>query len=194
MRAFIGAIAAAVAMFVLGFVFYATPLAKIAYGNLDDAHAASVQQALAANLPHSGTFVVPDPGSSAQTVMYGKGPVALVHYNMSGFAPMDVGAMIAGFVHMVIVGLLMAFGLAILSRWVVALRDQVKLLVLAVLTGTVFMHLGDPIWFHQDWQHAIYVFFADSVELIVAGLIILKLLPLAAVHAASPRREEVKEG
>jgi hypothetical protein len=48
------------------------------------------------------------------------------------------------------------------------------------------MRLGEPIWYHHDWGHAIYVFVADSVSLIVAGLIILKLLPRFPVATAQP--------
>ena len=39
------------------------------------------------------------------------------------------------------------------------------------------MRLGEPIWYHHDWGNAIYLFIAESLSLIVAGLIILKLLP-----------------
>ena len=85
-RAAIGAVAAAVAMFILGFIFYATPLQKIAVASATDAQAAAVQQAMAANLPRTGTYFVPDAATAAQSTMYSQGPVATVHYNSGGFA------------------------------------------------------------------------------------------------------------
>ena len=54
-------------MFIIGFIFFATPLSRLAYGNIDNAQAATVQQALAANYPFAtiepniGIVPVPDP-------------------------------------------------------------------------------------------------------------------------------------
>lgn len=184
-RAVIGAVAAAIAMFILGFIFFASGLQKTVTGSLEDMPAAAVQQVLAANLPGSGTFVVPDPeASSSQTVMYGQGPVATIFYNTSGFPAMDSGALLAGFIQMLIVALLMAAALYLLSRHVASFADRVRMLVLAVLAAAIFMRLGDPIWHHHGWAYAIYLFVADTVSLTVAGLVILKLLP-GAVYRPS---------
>lgn len=81
----LGSFAAAVAMFITGFVFFATPLGMIAYTSADETQTAAVQAALAANLPKTGTYMVPDPSTQSGTTLYGKGPVAMVHYNSSGF-------------------------------------------------------------------------------------------------------------
>jgi hypothetical protein len=185
-RALIGALVAAVAMFIIGFIFFATPLAKLGTGSLDDGRAASVQQALAGNLPGTGTYSVPAAGTPQQTVMYGKGPVATIHYNTKGFPSADPAAMIGGFIHMFVVALLMAVGLFTISRYVPGFGEQMRLLVLGVLGATAFMRLGEPIWYHHDWAHAMYMFVADSVTLIVAGLIILKLLPRIAASRSAP--------
>lgn len=184
-RAAIGAVAAAVAMFILGFIFYATPLQKVAVASATDAQAAAVQQAMAANLPRTGTYFVPDAATAAQSTMYSQGPVATIHYNSRGFAVAAPDVMIAGFIHMLIVAGLMAAGLLILSRRVTAFDEQWKLLALGVLGATIFMRLGAPIWYHQDWTWAIYSFVADSISLIAAGFVILKLLPRQA-SAARP--------
>ena len=53
-----------------------------------DAQAAAVQQSLWPNLTQSAPapIVSPEPESSPpQTVMYGQGPIATIHYNTSGF-------------------------------------------------------------------------------------------------------------
>src|SRR3546814_17931951 len=93
-RAVIGAVAAAVAMFILGFVFFASGLQKTVTANPDDVPAAAVQQTLAANLPGSGVYFVPDPeASSTPTVMYGQGPIATIHYNISDFPAMGRGVL-----------------------------------------------------------------------------------------------------
>ena len=44
-RALIGGVAAAVAMFIIGFIFFATPLYKLGTGSLDNGQAAAVLHA-----------------------------------------------------------------------------------------------------------------------------------------------------
>ena len=55
-RVILGSIVAAIAMFIIGFIFFATPLNKLSYATLGNMEAASVQQSLAANLPKTGTY------------------------------------------------------------------------------------------------------------------------------------------
>lgn len=183
-RAVVGAVAGAVAMFIIGFIFFVTPLQKIAVGSLGDLQAASVQSALAAHLPGTGTYYVPSGDTRAQSEMYSRGPVATVHYNIHGFAPASSSAMIAGFVHMLIVALLMAAGLYLLSRHVVRFADQARILGLFIVAMVGYLRFGEPIWFHQAWGYAIYMFVAECVSLGVAGFIILKLLPKTSARAA----------
>jgi hypothetical protein len=184
-RALIGAVAAAVAMFVIGFIFFATPLHNLAVGKLDDTRAAAVQQSLNANVQRTGTYFVPDSDTPQQSVMYGTGGVATIHYNSGGFAASDTTSMAGGFVHMLIVTLLMAAGLLTLVSYVPDFAVQVKLLVLGSIGAAAFMRLGEPVWYHHDWGHAIYMFVADSISLIVAGIVILKLLPRASSAATA---------
>lgn len=180
-RALLGAAAAAVALFILGFLFFASGLQGIATGALDNAQAAAVQQSLAANLPYTGTFQVPSGNTPEQTVMYGQGPIATIHYNRSGFAIGDPSVLLGGFLHMLVIALLMAAGLGALSRFVPSFGERVRMLVLAVVGATAFIHLREPIWFHHDWGHFLYLFVADTVSLVLAGFVILKLLPRADV-------------
>lgn len=95
-RIIIGSAVSAIAMFILGFIFFATPLYRVAIGTLDDQQAATVQQALAANVPGTGTYHVPLPSNAQQTIMYGQGPIATVHYNEGGFAAADSATLISG--------------------------------------------------------------------------------------------------
>jgi hypothetical protein len=182
-RALIGAAVAAVVMFIIGFIFFATPLLKLGTGTLDNAQAAAVQQAMAANIPSTGTYYVPNADTPEQTVMYGRGPIAIIHYNSGGYSVTDPSIMVMGFVHMLIVTLLMAVGLFTVAQYVPSFGERVRLLVLGTVGAAVFMRLGEPIWYHYDWGYAIYAFVADSVSLIAAGLVILKLLPRGAAAA-----------
>ena len=125
-RVILGSLAAAVAMLVIGFIFFATPLARLGMGSLDDARAAAVQQALAANLPETGTYAVPGTDTQAQTNMYSQGPVATVHYNTGGFAAADptmfLGGLIFNFVVALLIGAALIGLLALLSTLLVSLQ------------------------------------------------------------------------
>jgi hypothetical protein len=187
-RAVIGAVLGAIAMFIIGFIFFATPLYKLAASNLDDNQAAAVQQVMAANVPRTGTYFVPEPVTSAQSVMYGRGPIATVHYNIRGFAAADPAVLVEGFIHMLIVALFSALALYWLARRITAFDEQIKITGLAIAAAAIFMRLGEPIWYHHDWAWAIYNFIADSISLGVAALIILKMLP--KVNGAANNREE----
>lgn len=184
-RALVGAVAAAVILFVMGFILFATPLHHIAVKSLPDPQAASVQTVLAQNMPETGTYAVPSARTADQTTLYGRGPVATVHYNVRGYPVGDGATMLKGLVHMLAVGLLMAIGLYHLSRHIGSFSERMRLLLLGVVGATLFVHLRDPIWFHHGWTYAIYLFLADTVSLALAGLAILKLLP-ATLHSAAP--------
>jgi hypothetical protein len=121
-RALIGAVAAAVAMFIVGFIFFATPINGIGMKSLPDPQAAAVQNALAQNLPETATYAVPSDATAGQTTLYGRGPIATIHYNTSGFAIGDPATMIGGFIHMLVVTLLMAVGLYTASRYIASAR------------------------------------------------------------------------
>ncbi|HJQ15765.1 MAG TPA: hypothetical protein VJ859_02085 [Allosphingosinicella sp.] len=177
LRALIGAVVAAVAMYIIGFLFFATPLAGLGTGRLDDNQAAAVQQALAANVPATGTYYVPDPATRAQSEMFSRGPVAMIGYDMHGFSASDSSMMIGGFVHMLVVALLLALFLHALSRHVRGFGERLKITGIGIAGAAVLMRLGGPIWDHQDWTYAIYVFVADLAMLAAAAVIILKLLP-----------------
>jgi hypothetical protein len=127
-RALIGAVAAAVALFILGYVFHASALRGVATGDVENAQAMAIQQTLAANLPDTGTFSVPSDGTPEQTVMYARGPIATIHYNQSGYAIGDPATLIVGFLHMLIVALLMAVGLGTISRFVADVGERSRLL------------------------------------------------------------------
>ena len=170
----IGSVAAAIAMFVTGFVFYATPLQYVAAGRVNDVQSAAIQSALAANLPGTGTYMIPDTSTPEGTVMYGKGPVATVHYNTGGFSLADMNVLLAGFVHELIVCVILAGALSTLDRRISDFASRAKIVVLFSVAAVGLVRLGEPIWYHHDWLHFIYTFVADTAMLSVAGLILAR--------------------
>jgi hypothetical protein len=170
----IGAVAAAVAMFFIGFIFFGPlGLNHIATGSLPDAQAAAIQQSLASNLPNPGTFVVPSPeSSSAQTIMYGQGPIATIHYNTGGFAAMDTQALGIGFAFDLVIALLMGIALLGIAGRVPDFGSKARVAIIIAVAAVAYTHLSEPIYYHHDWPHFIYAFVADGLMLAAAGLIL----------------------
>ena len=189
-RVIIGAAAAAIAMFVIGFIFFGPlGLLNIAVVNLDDTQAASVQQALAANLPRTGTYFVPSAeASAAQTVMFGRGPVATVHYNVGGFAAMDTATLGVGLLFNFAIALLMGLALLGIEGRVTDFGSRARVGAILAIAGVAFTHLSEPIYLHHGWTYFIYIFVADALMLLAAALALAWFLPRpgAAAPADAP--------
>jgi hypothetical protein len=195
-RMIIGTAVAAIAMFFIGFVFFGPlGLNHIATGTVDDTQAAAVQRALAANLPHTGTYFVPSAGSSpAQTVMYGQGPIATIHYNTAGFAAMDPGALGIGLAFNFFIALLIGIALIGIDGRVTDFGSRARVAVIIAVASAAFIHLGEPIYYHHDWPNFIYAFVADGLMLAAAGLILAWFLPTPrAVPIAAPNAERATQ-
>jgi hypothetical protein len=94
--------------------------------------------------------------------------------------------MLPGFIHMLVSALILGAALYGLSGRVVAFRERMAVVVLFSLAAGIWMHLGNPIWWHQSWSYHIYIFVADTVSLIVAGGIIARwFLPNGSEDRAS---------
>jgi len=181
-RMLIGSVAAAVAMFITGFIFFVTPLGGLAYSTVGEQQQADIQQVLAANLAQkTGTYQIPRAEQSSRaTVMYGTGPIATIHYNSRGFSASSTEQLVTGFIHELIVALLMGFALLTIAARVPDFGSRAKLVILFSVAGGVLAHLGEPIWYHHDWPHFIYLFVGDTAMLVVGGLVIARwFLPRA---------------
>jgi hypothetical protein len=175
-RTLIGGLVGGIIIFVIGFIFWATPLGEIAYSTASDAQNAAVQTALAQNLTPSGTgaYIIPAHQSAQGAVLYAQGPVATVHFNTRGYSPDDMSMILPGFIVSVVAGLLMAFGLAAVGGGGRAFAQVARLVVCFSLAFTVWEFLGSPIFNHYGWGYWIYAFVAESVSFIVAGLVIAR--------------------
>ena len=183
-RVIIGALVAAIAMFIIGFIFFATPLARLGTANLEDAQAAAVQNALAVNIPKTGTYSVPGIDTPAQTNMYSRGPIATVHYNTGGFAATDPTTIVGGLVFNFVIALLIGAALIGIDRRVPDFGSRARVAVIIGVAASAFTHLSEPIYFHHDWPHFIYLFIADGAMLAAAGIIIAWFLPKSGAAAS----------
>ena len=194
-RTVIGGLVGGIILFVMGFIFWATPLSELAFAKAGDAEGAAVQSALAANLTKTGTgtYEIPYAGTPQGTTLYGRGPIATVHFNTAGFSSEDMGMLLPGIIVAVLTGMLMAFGLAAVGGGGRSFAGVARLVVLYSLGFTTWAYLAMPIFAHHGWGHWIYSFIAESVSLIVAGLVIARwFLPHyrpATAEAAAPTEE-----
>jgi hypothetical protein len=173
-RTVIGGLVAGVILFVIGFIFWATPLGELAFSRADEAQNAAVQASLAQNLTPggTGTYVIPAYNSANGAQLYARGPIATVHFNTKGYSPDDMSMILPGFIVSLISGLLMAFGLAAVGGR--SFAGLARLVVCFSLGFTVWEYLGSPIFNHFGWGYWIYAFIAESVSLILAGLVVAR--------------------
>ena len=173
-RTVIGGIVAGFILFVIGFVFWATPLNRLAFSNAGAAESAAVQTALAQNLTRSGTgtYQIPNPDTAEGTVLYGKGPVASIHFNTSGFPVDDMNMIVTGLVFALITGLLLALALAAAGHC--SFAALARLVVLYSTAITFWTLLAQPVFGHFGWGYWIYSFIAETTALIVAGLVVAR--------------------
>lgn len=173
-RILIGSLAGAVAMFIVGFIFWATPLQYLGLSTASDAQNAAVQLSLAQNMPHSGRYIVPNPMTQVGGNGYTKGPIATVDYNSRGYSTADPASMITGFVQEIIVSLMIGFSLFSVAGRVTDFRSRAKLAIGLTAAATVMIVTADPIWMHADWRYAIYALIADLAMLAAASLVIAR--------------------
>jgi hypothetical protein len=178
MRSFaLGSIIAAVVMFALGFVFFGL-LGMMKFDPLSAEAAASAQAALGGALPETGTYMVPGDEEA-----FMRGPSAVVQYVAAGGLPTMPMAMGMGFVHFLLSALLIGYGLKTVGG---DFPRQARLVIWFGLAASVFMHLGDPIWYGLSWRASLFEFAADAVMFMAGGLVLARWFTSARDTAAAP--------
>lgn len=181
-RTLFGGLVGGLAMYLVGFLFWGTPLSGLAFSRIGDAQSAAVQSALAQNLTLSGTgtYLVPSPGTQEGTVLFGRGPIATVHFNTRGFPAVDTTALIGGLLLSLLAGVILSSALSIVARGVPAFVDRARVTILIALAVTLYLDLGQPIFDHYGPGYFIYLFLGDFLGFVAAGLVICRwFLPKA---------------
>lgn len=187
-RSVIGGLVAGIAMFLLGFVFWGTPLSELAFAKAPEPQSAAVQLAMAQNLTPSGTgtYIIPSPSTAGGTVLFGRGPIATVHFNTNGFAAEDMSMMLPGLVFALVSGVLMALGIGAVAKEN-SFAETARMVVLFSLGLTTWTILAMPVFNHYGWTYWIYLFVSETVALIAGGLIIARwFVPAAPVAEPAP--------
>ncbi|WP_336964483.1 hypothetical protein [Sphingobium aquiterrae] len=193
-KTLIGGLLGGLAMYLIGFVFWGTPLSNLAFSGVDAQTSANLQAALAQGLTPtgSGVYAIPSAASSEGTILYGKGPVALVMFNTGGFPVVDGASLLAGLILALIVGVVFAFALRAVT---LDSATRGRAAILFALAAVLWMHIGQPIFNHAPWGYFLYLAFSDFLGLAVAGLIAARFAgrraePAKAAPAPAPSAGE----
>ena len=194
-RVLIGGLVAGIILFIVGFIFWASPLSELAYNNADDQQGAAVQLALNQNLTErgTGTYVIPNPATAEGAANYARGPIATVHYNTGGYSPDDMSMILPGLIMALVAGMLIAVGLAFGARHA-TFGERARLVLFFSLGVTVWTLLAQPVFNHHGWGYWIYSFIAETTALALAGLVVARwFLPHPQVAAATASEPAVEE-
>jgi len=175
LRTILGGLLGGFAMFIIGFLFWGTPLSALALSRADPQASANLQAAMAQALARSGTgvYVIPDPATAQGTILYGKGPVAMLFYNNGGFPVMDGSSLIGGLLLALATGVLIALALRFVTG---DFNSRARVSILFALATVLWLHIGQAVFNHAPWGYSLYLALSDLVALSVAGLIAAKLM------------------
>jgi hypothetical protein len=184
-RILIGSIVGGLAQWIVGAIFWGTPLARIAFHVADDTANANVQLALSQNLTAtgSGTYYIPWPDTTQGTILHGHGPVALIHFNTSGFATMNPSSLIEGLILSIVSILLIGVALHAIGGRVQDFASRAKLVVLFAVAATLYFTIGQPVFnYYLPWGWFIYLALSQLLGLVAGGLVLVRwFMPRAVV-------------
>jgi hypothetical protein len=183
-RLVIGSILGGIAQWFVGFVFWGTPLGRLPFNATSDNQNAALQTALAQTLTPTGTgtYMIPWPFTQQGTVLYGKGPVAMVHFNTAGFPVMDTSAIIAGLILSIVAIFLLALALWFVADRVSDFASRAKIVVLAAVATSLYFTIGEPVYnSYLPWPYFIYLGIGNILGMVAGGLVVVRwFLPKAA--------------
>lgn len=172
-KTLLGGLIGGVTLYIVGFIFWGTPLSALAFHRAEAAAGSNLQAALAQALTPSGTgvYVIPDPSTAQGTILYGKGPVATIFYNNGGFPVTDASALIGGLILALVVGVVIALMLRFVDAY-----NRMRATVLFALAAVLWLHIGQAVFNHAPWGYILYLAFSDFVALAAAGLVAAKIM------------------
>ncbi|MBW8745598.1 MAG: hypothetical protein JF628_14900 [Sphingomonas sp.] len=176
-RILIGSIVGGLAQWIVGAIFWATPLSRIAFHVANDTANAGVQQALAQYLTPTGTgtYYVPWPDTSQGTILHGRGPVAMIHFNISGFPLMDSTSLVEGLILSIVSILLIGLALHAIGGRVQDFASRAKLVILFSVAAALYFTVGQPVFnYFMPWGYFLYLALSQVLGLIAGGLVLVR--------------------
>ena len=168
----LGAVLGALLIFVWGFVFWGIgPGTGSAISPVPEQE--TLRATLKATLPDSGVYMLPyseDPTDTTYQTLHTQGPIATIFYREEGSEPMAPGTMVLGYLHEVLVLLIM--GLALKLAGLGSYGARFGVVLLAGLAGSVFAQLAGPIWWLQPRDMAMMNLLYEAVAWLLGALVL----------------------
>ncbi len=188
-RILIGSILGGLAQFFVGFVFWGTPLAGLAFSMVPDQQGAAVQTALAQTLTTTGTgtYFVPMADTAQGAILHGRGPVAMIFFNTSGFPQMMTSALIEGLILSIVSIFLLGLALNTVAARVDDFASRARIVVFAGIATTLYFILGQPTYnFFMPWGYWVYLAISLLIGFVAGGLVLARwFVPHAAARAVA---------
>ena len=181
----LGTIAATIAMFIWGAIFWMSPMPYSVLGKTPDDAAAG--KALLEHFPANATYIVPGMYNAEDklTALHKSGPLAMVHLRREGAEVMEPAVLAVGFLQELVTVMLMGALLTLAGPSLPTYVSRVRFLTLAGLAVAVFTDLGAPIWWRHPWPFHLVSAVYTVTAWFVAGLVLSAVVRPRAGAAAS---------
>ena len=180
-RILIGSVLGGIVQWIIGALFWATPLGRLAFRSLGDGETADLQASMARTLTQTGTgtYFIPSPETAQGGVLLGRGPVGLVFFNTDGFAAMDWSALATGLVMSIVMLLLVGVALSLVD----GLQARLRVLMLFAAAAVLYFILAMPVYnYYLPWTWWVYLAISDFVAFAAGGFILTRwFVPSAPV-------------
>lgn len=169
---------AALAAFVLGFIYWGLPphLAYKGLGSVPDVSGTAL--AVGKMFPASGVYLLPSPldGEAKMNELAARGPSVEVHLTKEPSTNADMAKCMAlGFVHLFVVSLLLSIILSGLAKSFVCWTCRVKFCAaIGLLVAT--SDLGYVIWWHHSLGWTLAQSIYDFLTYVTIGLVLAKFV------------------
>ena len=183
LRILIGSVLGGIVQWIVGAIFWATPLGKLAFRGLGDGQTADLQASMARTLTQTGTgtYFIPSPETAQGGVLLGRGPVGLVFFNTDGFAAMDWSALFTGLVMSIVMLLLVGVALSLVD----GTANRLRVLLLFAAAAILYFILAVPVYnYYLPWGWWVYLAISDFAALMAGGFILVKWFVPAAPAVA----------
>ena len=198
-RILAGSFAAAIAMFIWGWVFWGAlgmalnpfrPIPAPAAQVIVAAAKAAFTESAVYRYPHPGGENQGSPAASAPVdweQQHREGPLIEIVYHADGGSPMSPKMFVLGFLHMwftaFVIGLIMnQFGA---SARLSSYRDRLAFVIILGFLSSLWIDTGRFIWFYHPFFHELFHAFYHISGFLVAGLVLAATVKRAEHH--SPR-------
>lgn len=172
MKSALGALIAALAMFLWGFAYWGSGVID-PFTHMSAEAETAVGSALTTNFAADGVYFVPDSKVGTEEDWFQRmsaGPVAMINFRQGGTAPMQT-TMALGFLHMLITSILLA-ALLVFVAPASTYAARFRLVAVIGVIAAFFTHLGQPIWWHYPWSYAMVGAAYDAGAYVIAGAIL----------------------